>query len=84
MERKDFARKNNSYAPVLVNDSYSNFRFSKRAGEVLSPLSKGKFGFSMQSSKRLRKLSYAGPNNVVIDKSIFGDPSNSVQHSPKG
>ena len=67
MERKDFARKNNSYAPVLVNDSYSKFRFSKRAGEVLSPLSKGKFGFTMESSNRLRKLSYAGPNNGIID-----------------
>ena len=83
MERKDFSRKNNSYAPVLVNDSYANFRFSKRAGEVLSPLNKSKFGFTIQSSKKLRKLSYAGTNSLM-DKSIFGDPSNSVQHSPKG
>ena len=84
MERKDFSRKNNSFAPVLVNDNYANFRFSKRAGEVLSPLSKSKFGFTMRSNQKLRKLSYAGPNNGIMDKSIFGDPSNSVQNSPKG
>jgi len=30
---------------VLTNDNYSNFRFSKRAGDVLSPLSTKKFGF---------------------------------------
>lgn len=46
MSRKDFSRKQNSYAPVLMNDTYSNFRFSKRANDLLSPLSKGKFGFS--------------------------------------
>ena len=84
MERKDFSRKNNSFAPVLVNDSYANFRFSKRAGEVLSPLSKSKFGFTMQSTQKLRKMSFASPNSGTMDKSIFGDPSNSVQHSPKG
>ena len=84
MERKDFSRKNNSFAPVLINDSYANFRFSKRAGEVLSPLSKSKFGFTMRSNQKLRKLSYAGTNNTM-DKSIFGDAANSVQqHSPKG
>ena len=55
MNRKDFARKANSYAPVLVNSSYSNFRFSERAKDVFSPLSRSKFGF--QSKKHLRKMS---------------------------
>jgi len=58
MAKRDFARKANSYVPVLMNDSYSNFRFSNRATEVLSPLSKGKFGFTNnQMSKHLRKMS---------------------------
>ena len=56
MSRKDFSRKSNSFAPVLVNDHYSNFRFSKRAGEVLSPLSKTKFGFT--TAKINRKMSF--------------------------
>ena len=43
---RDFQRKANSYAPILINDGYSNFRFSKRAIEVLSPLSKSKFGIT--------------------------------------
>jgi hypothetical protein len=38
MTRKDFSRKPNSFVPVLMNDNYSNFRFSKRATDVLSPL----------------------------------------------
>ena len=53
MSRKDFSRKNNSFAPILVNDNYSNFRFSKRAGEVLSPLSKTKFGFTTAKINRM-------------------------------
>ena len=55
MVRKDFARKPNTFAPVLMNDSYSNFRFSKRAGEVLSPLSTKKFG--LNRSSMFRKMS---------------------------
>lgn len=53
--RRDFARKTNSFAPVLINDSYSNFRFAKRAGEVFSPLSTKQFGVSYRS--KLRKAS---------------------------
>ena len=51
MSRKDFSRKANSFVPVLVNDNYSNFRFTKRAGGLLSPLSKTKFGFNTQYRK---------------------------------
>ena len=51
MTRKDFSRKPNTFAPVLINDGYSNFRFSKRAGEILSPLNKSKFGFNLNRSK---------------------------------
>ena len=58
MAKRDFARKSNSYAPVLMNDSYSNFRFTTRASEVLSPLSKGKFGLTnFHMTKNLRKMS---------------------------
>ena len=57
LSRKDFSRKPNTFAPVLLNDGYSNFRFSQRAGEILSPLSKTKFGFNMKGVKsRLRTL----------------------------
>jgi len=56
MSRKDFSRKIvGNFPPTLVNDSYANFRFSKRAGEVLSPLSKSKFGFTART--QMRKLS---------------------------
>ena len=55
MSRKDFSRKSNSHAPVHLNDSYSNFRFQKRANEILSPLSKSKFGFTVRSN--IRKMS---------------------------
>jgi hypothetical protein len=55
MNRKDFSRKLNSFAPILINDNYSNFRFSKRAGEVLSPLSTKKFEFGSRSI--MRKMS---------------------------
>ena len=66
MNRKDFSRKTNSFAPVLINDGYSNFRFSKRAGEVLSPLSKSKFGFTMQKS-HARKMSMMNPQILRSD-----------------
>ena len=56
MNRKDFSRKSNTFEPVLFNDSYSNFRFSKRAGEILSPLSKSKFGFNLKGRSRLRTI----------------------------
>ena len=56
MSRKDFSRKTNAFAPVLVNDSYANFRFSKRAGEVLSPLNRSKFGFNKTANVRKMTL----------------------------
>ena len=56
MERRDFSRKTNSFVPVLVNDSYSNFRFNKRDGELFSPLSKTKFGFNTQYRKMSMNL----------------------------
>ena len=56
MNRKDFSRKPNTFAPVLLNDGYSNFRFSKRAGEILSPLSKTKFGLNLKGRSRLRTI----------------------------
>ena len=59
MSRKDFSRKTNAFAPALINDGYANFRFSKRAGEVLSPLNKTKFGLTTRTS--MRKMSL-GPN----------------------
>ena len=46
MSRKDFSRKSNSFAPVLINDSYSKFRFTKRASDQVSPLSQSRFGLS--------------------------------------
>ena len=55
MSRKDFSRKISTIQPTPINDSYANFRFSKRAGEVLSPLSKSKFGLT--TSTHLRKMS---------------------------
>lgn len=58
MQRKEFARKPDSFPPILFNDGYSNFRFTKRAGDVLSPLNKSKFGFNDASivRKQLRKM----------------------------
>lgn len=39
MGRKDFSRKLNSFGPVLVNNSYSGFRFAKRSTDKqLGPL----------------------------------------------
>ena len=55
MSRKDFSRRISSIQPSPINDSYANFRFSKRAGEVLSPLNKSKFGLT--TSTHLRKMS---------------------------
>ena len=54
MSRKEFRRKPNTFAPILVNDGYSNFRFSKRAGEILSPLNKTKLGFNARV--QIRKM----------------------------
>lgn len=59
MSRKDFSRKTTVCPPSMINDGYANFRFSKRAGEVLSPLNKSKFGLSTRS--HMRKMSL-GPN----------------------
>ena len=78
MNRKDFSRKTNSFVPVLVNDGYSNFRFSKRAGEVLSPLSKSKFGFTLQKSNA-RKMSLMSSNILRSD----GNASKAIR-SPDG
>jgi len=44
--RHDYSRKNNGFAPILTDDSYTNFRFSKRATEMLSPLSRSRFGIT--------------------------------------
>lgn len=49
MTRKDFSRKPNSFAKVLMSDNYSNFRFSKRAVEVLSPLNTKKIGLGTRA-----------------------------------
>ncbi len=57
MKRKDFSRKANSYAPVLMNDSYASFRFSKRGTEVLSPLAKTKLGFSGKHDRKMSLMS---------------------------
>ena len=46
MSRKDFSRKSNSYASVLMNDNrYSNFRFAKRS--LNSPASPDRYGTAM-------------------------------------
>ncbi len=57
MKRKDFSRKANSYAPVLMNDSYASFRFSKRGTEVLSPLAKTKLNFSGKHDRKMSLMS---------------------------
>ena len=75
MSRKDFSIKT-SGQPMLINDSYSNFRFSKRAGEVLSPLNKSKFGFTTRTN--MRKMSL-GQNQYRSD--MMGVQSG--QSSPK-
>ena len=78
MAKRDFSRKTNSYAPILMNDSYSNFRFTNRASEVLSPLSKGKFGFTNHHmNKHLRKMSLTQTGNPLIAKSEFNSLRNS-------
>ena len=78
MAKRDFSRKTNSYAPILMNDSYSNFRFTNRATEVLSPLSKGKFGFTNHHmNKHLRKMSLTQTGNPLIPKSEFNSLRNS-------
>ena len=79
MAKRDFARKSNSYAPILMNDSYSNFRFTNRASEVLSPLSKSKFGFTNhRMSKHLRKMSLTQTGSPLIARTEF---NNSVRNS---
>lgn len=74
MCRKDFSRKVDAFPPTLVNDSYAKFRFSKRAGEVISPLNKSKFGLSARTA--LRKLS-CGQNSGLMKIKEGGQ--NSVQ-----
>ena len=59
MKRHDFSRKPNSYAPILVNDTYSNFRFSKRATEVLSPLNQKALGLGARMALRKASASLA-------------------------
>ena len=78
MSRKDFSRKANSYAPVLINDGYSNFRFSKRAGEVLSPLSKSKFGFSTMSKRKMSLLTNTQGLNSEQQSGRNGAPFGSL------
>ena len=80
MSRKDFSRRISTIQPTPINDSYANFRFSKRAGEVLSPLSKSKFGLT--TSSHLRKISL-GQNPFRTEKSMMEDGSMSKQNSPK-
>ena len=72
MSRKDFSRKISTFQPpsIQLNDGYSNFRFSKRAGEVLSPLSKSKFGLTTRS--HLRKMSL-GQNPFRSEMHVRGD-----------
>ena len=82
MSRKDFSRKISTIQPNPINDSYANFRFSKRAGEVLSPLSKSKFGLT--TSTHLRKMSL-GMNPFRTEMRLTEDNSGSMskQNSPK-
>ena len=82
MSRKDFSRKISTIQPSPINDSYANFRFSKRAGEVLSPLSKSKFGLT--TSTHLRKMSL-GMNPFRTGMHLTEDNSGSMskQNSPK-
>ena len=49
MSRKDFSRKSNSYASVLMNDNrYSNFRFAKRSLNLNnSPTSPDRYGTAL-------------------------------------
>ena len=69
---------------MLVNDSYANFRFSKRANEVLSPLSKTKYGFTLHKSAAIRKMSMTNtskrpenltmkPNDIMMKAAAIGD-----------
>ena len=72
--KRDFARKNNSFAPVLINDGYANFRFSNRASDILSPLSKTKYGFNTTGmSKQFRKMSqtYQSTTDRNVNKRNF-------------
>ena len=82
MSRKDFSRKICSIQPSPINDSYANFRFSKRAGEVLSPLSKSKFGLT--TSSHLRKMSL-GMNPFRTEMRLTDENSGSMskRNSPK-
>ena len=68
MSRKDFSRKANSYVPVVLNDSYSKFRFQKRANEILSPLSKTKFGFTVRSNLRKMSVGMHDMNRTTYQK----------------
>ena len=72
MSRKDFSRKISTIQPNMVNDGYANFRFSKRAGEVLSPLNKSKFGLT--TSRHLRKMSL-GANPFRSEMQVREDNS---------
>ena len=67
MSRKEFRRKPNAFAPILVNDGYSNFRFSKRAGEILSPLNKTKLGFNARV--QIRKMTLNPNYRTELKKS---------------
>lgn len=82
MSRKDFSRKICTIQPSPINDTYANFRFSKRAGEVLSPLSKSKFGLT--TSSHLRKMSL-GMNPFRTEMRLTDENSGSMskRNSPK-
>lgn len=64
---RDFSRKPNSFANILVSEKYANFRFSKRANEVLSPLSPKRFGFSTRQSFALTgRAAHPGKSTSVF------------------
>ena len=82
--KKEFSRRKMDYIPQLINDSYAQFRFQKRASEVISPLNKSKFGFTHQNL-HFRKMSHAlgqtsglPSTKSALDRSIFGVPKSSL------
>ena len=65
MGREDFARKSNSFGAILINDSYAKFRFSKRSNDLLSPLSREKFGYSLSIAPAAKNSALKSSQSVV-------------------
>ena len=80
MMRRNFGRKTNSYAPILLHDSYQNFRFQSRPTEMLTPLSTNKFGLSHRAmAKHIRKMSMTQHGGKsLLEGSVFGSVKNSM------